>query len=148
MNLTLRDITMNNFRECIALKVADEQKNFVATNVYSLAEAKADGVSNPCAIYADDQMVGFTMYDFEPAENRGYISRLMIDSDFQGKGYGRKAITQVIDRLAAIPECREIQTGYMPANDVAKRLYESLGFKRVGEDDDGEILTRMTVDHR
>ena len=148
MNLTLRDITMNNFRKCIDLKVSAHQKDFVASNIFSLAEAKADGVSNPYAIYADDQMVGFIMYDFEPAENRGYISRLMIDSDFQGKGYGRKAITQVIDRLAAIPECREIQTGYMPANDVAKTLYESLGFKRVGEDDNGEILTRMTVDHR
>jgi diamine N-acetyltransferase len=146
VDTTLREITNDKFRECIDLKVADEQKDFVATNVYSLAEAKADGVSNPYAVYADDQMVGFIMYDFEPAEDRGYITRLMIDARFQGRGYGRQAISQVIDRLRAIPECREIQTGYMPGNEAAKRLYESLGFVKIGEDEDGEILTRMTVD--
>jgi diamine N-acetyltransferase len=146
MNLTLRDITNSNFRECIGLKVAEGQNSFVASNMYSLAEAKADGVSDPYAIYADDQMVGFIMYDFEPGEDRGYITRLMIDARFQGRGYGRQAISQVIDRLKAIPECREIQTGYMPGNEAAKRLYESLGFVKLGEDEDGEILTRMTVD--
>ena len=62
----LCEITMENFRECIRLSVADHQRGFVASNMYSLAEAKADGVSNPLAVYADDQMVGFTMYCFEP----------------------------------------------------------------------------------
>ncbi|MBE0635387.1 GNAT family N-acetyltransferase [Candidatus Bipolaricaulota bacterium] len=146
MIVTLRDITMDNFSDCINLKVAEHQKNFVASNMYSLAEAKADGVSNPYAIYEGDQLVGFIMYDFEPKESRGYITRLMVDESFQGYGYGREAITQVIDRLKAIPACREIQTGYMPLNEVARQLYESLGFKKVGEDDDGEILIRMSVD--
>lgn len=66
MNVTLRDVTMENFHECIKLNVREEQKNFVASNTFSLAEAKADGVSDPLAIYLDDQMVGFIMYDFEP----------------------------------------------------------------------------------
>ena len=114
MELTLRDITMENFNECIKLNVSEEQKNFVASNTFSLAEAKADGVSNPFAIYVGDQMVGFIMYDFEPKENRGYISRLMIDTRFQGQGHGRTAMEQVMDRLMQIPECREIQTSYAP----------------------------------
>ncbi|MFC2094921.1 GNAT family N-acetyltransferase [Candidatus Bipolaricaulota bacterium] len=146
MSITLRDITMDNFQDCIDLKVADSQRSFVASNLYSLAEAKADGVSNPYAIYADDRLVGFIMYDFEPKEDRGYITRLMIDAQFQGRGYGREAMKQVIDRLQSIPECRELQTGYMPDNKAAKHLYESFGFRKVGEDDDGEIIARMSVE--
>lgn len=147
MDVTLREITMENFRECIGLSIAEEQKGFVATNVYSLAEAKADGVSNPLAIYAGEQMVGFIMYDFERKENRGYITRLMVDYRFQGNGYGRAAIIQVIDRLKAIPACREIYTSFVPANTVAARLYASLGFEITGEttEDGTETVARLKV---
>ena len=57
--IELRKITRENFRECIRLSVAEDQRKFVASNMYSLAEATADGVSNPLAFYADDQMDGF-----------------------------------------------------------------------------------------
>jgi len=62
---SLREITMENFHNCLDLKVNEDQKNFVASNMYSLAEAKADGVSVPLAIYDDETMVGFVMYNFD-----------------------------------------------------------------------------------
>ena len=145
MDVTLREITMESFRECIRLEVAEDQKGFVASNVFSLAEAKVDGVSNPLSIYAGDRMVGFIMYDFEPKESRGYISRLMVDVRFQGKGYGRAAMGQVTGRFKEIPECREIQTSFAPANAIAERLYASLGFERTGEVVDGEIVVRRQL---
>jgi diamine N-acetyltransferase len=145
MEATLREITMDNFRECIELSVADEQKGFVASNTYSLAEAKADGVSVPLAIYSDDRMVGFIMYDFEPKEDRGYITRLMVDQRFQGNGHGRSAMRQVIDRLKQIPACKEIQTSFAPENTTADGLYTSLGFDRTGEMNEGEIVLRLRV---
>lgn len=145
MDATLREIRMDNFRECIELSVADGQKGFVASNIYSLAEAKADGVSVPLAIYSDEQMVGFIMYDFEPKEDRGYITRLMVDQRFQGNGCGRCAMEQVIDRLKQIPACKEIQTSFAPENSTADRLYTSLGFDKTGEVDEGEIVVRLNV---
>jgi len=145
MMITLRDITNDNFRECINLKVADEQRGFVASNMFSLAEAKADSVSNPYAIYADEQMVGFIMYDFNPQESRGYITRLMIDEKHQGNGYGYAAMQRVIDRLKAIDECHEIQTSYVPANVAAATLYASLGFAQTGEVNEGETVVRMSA---
>ena len=146
MNVTLREITMDNFTECIGLAVAEDQKDFVTTNVFSLAEAKADGVSNPLAVYAGEEMVGFIMYDFEPKENRGYITRLMVDAGYQGRGHGRAAMEQVIDRLKSIPDCREIQTSHVPANAAAGHLYESLGFERTGEVVDGETVVRLFIE--
>jgi diamine N-acetyltransferase len=145
MGVTLREITMDNFIECIKLEVTEDQKRFVATNVFSLAEAKADGVSHPLAICADDRMVGFIMFDFEPKEGRGDISRLMIDTRFQGNGYGRAAMVQVIGRFSEMPECREIQTSFVPANAIAEALYRSLGFERTGEVVDGEIVVKRQL---
>jgi len=137
---------MKNFHECIDLSVADEQRRFVASNMYSLAEAKADGVSTPLAIYADDEMVGFTMYWFDAEQGTGYIDRLMVAEGHQGMGYGRAAMLQVIDRLRARPGCRRIQTSYGPSNAVAEALYGSLGFRKTGETvAAGELVTVLEV---
>jgi diamine N-acetyltransferase len=43
MNITLREVTMDTFHECLRLSVTEDQKGFVASNMYALAEAKADG---------------------------------------------------------------------------------------------------------
>lgn len=144
-DIELREITMENFRECIRLSVADSQRNFVASNMYSLAEAKADSVSNPLAIYADGQMVGFTMYCFEPENGTGYIDRLMVGAEHQGQGYGRTAMMEVIDRLQNTPDCRRIRTSFHPENEVADALYASLGFQKTGELDEGEVVTVLEV---
>lgn len=133
MSIQLREITMDNFRECIHLNVTEDQKYLVAPNVYSLAEAKADGVSNPLAIYNGDTMVGFIMYCFDPDEGMGYIDRLMVDERYQGQGYGRAAMPEVIQRLESFPACKRIKTSFTHANGVADALYSCLGFSRTGE---------------
>ena len=143
--IELREITMENFRECIRLDVAEDQKKFVASNMYSLAEAKADGVSNPRAIYASGQMVGFTMYCFEPEDGTGYIDRLMVAADHQDKGYGRAAMKEVIEQLQKIPDCLRIRTSFHPENEVADDLYTSLGFQKTGELDEGEVVTVLEI---
>jgi diamine N-acetyltransferase len=136
---------MDNFRDVIRLRVAESQAHYVAPNVYSLAEAKADRVSNPFAIYADGQLVGFIMYDVNAGERRGYISRLMVDERFQAKGYGRAAMSEVVGRLRAVPELDDIQTSYHPENRVAAALYADLGFEETGELVDGEVVVRIRL---
>ncbi|MCX5977532.1 MAG: hypothetical protein NTV33_12100 [Coprothermobacterota bacterium] len=48
------------------MKTRPEQKGFVADNVFSIAEAKVHSTFVPLAIYADQSLVGFTMYGFDP----------------------------------------------------------------------------------
>ncbi|MDD5263978.1 MAG: GNAT family N-acetyltransferase [Candidatus Bipolaricaulis sp.] len=145
MAVTLREITMNNFIECIGLRVGEAQKNCVASNMHSLAEAKADKVSNPFVIYGDKQMVGFIMYDYTIGEHRGYLSRLMIDARFQGKGYARAALAEVMERLERMPGIRDIQTSFDPENHAAESLYASFGLARTGELVDGEVIVRLKL---
>jgi diamine N-acetyltransferase len=133
MAIVLREINMENFRECIQLHVRDDQRGFVAPNVYSLAEAKVDGVSIPLAIYNEDTMVGFIMYCFDQDDETGYIDRLMVDERYQGRGFGKSAMLKVIWRLRRIPGCKRIMTSFAHTNAVADALYNSLGFQRTGE---------------
>ncbi len=132
----LRRVTQENFRACLALSVDDAQKDFVAPNVYSLAQAKVNPLLTPWAIYEgailgrdigeDDPMVGFCMV--QVMDGVGFIMRLMVDHRFQRRGYGRAAMEQVIQRLKADPAIEVIATSFLKTNQAAEKLYRSLGF--------------------
>ena len=147
MTVILKELTQDNWEACIDLKVHPEQENFVASNLYSIAESQFYPGCIPLAVYDDETLVGFIMYEPDPEsliEGAYFISRLMIDYNFQGKGYGRVAIQQVIERLKKSPDCRVIRTSYVPENTIAKTLYLSLGFVPTGEVNDGEIVVQLS----
>ncbi|MFC1952636.1 GNAT family N-acetyltransferase [Chloroflexota bacterium] len=143
MTTTLRSITIENWIECIKLKVRQGQQDFVATNVYSIAESKVDPSMVPKAIYNEEVMVGFTMYGRDPEDGKYWIVRLMIDEQYQGNGYGKQAILQVINLLKQNDNCTDITVSHLPLNKHADTFYRSLGFKDNGEVIDGEVVKRL-----
>src|SRR5215204_2947152 len=147
MSVSLREITPENFKECITLKVADGQTNFVCPNVTSIAHSKVYPTVEPYAVYDDERMVGFVMLGFISHLKRYYLVRLMIDENFQGKGFGRAAALAVIERMKQIEECREIYLNFVPENKNAEKLYQSVGFERTGELNEGEIVMRYLIEN-
>ncbi|KAB8330408.1 GNAT family N-acetyltransferase [Scytonema tolypothrichoides VB-61278] len=102
----LRKVTLDNFSECMSLKVNESQQEFIAPNVKSLAEAYVNPTLSPLAIYdvkvagyekPQLPMVGFIMYEITAGV--GFILRLMIEHNYQRQGYGRAASLEVIRRL-------------------------------------------------
>ncbi|HYH85539.1 MAG TPA: GNAT family N-acetyltransferase [Pyrinomonadaceae bacterium] len=146
MTVTLRDVDRENFKRCVKLEVREDQKNFVASNVYSIAQSKVEPTFATQAVYDGDEMVGFVMYGYDTDDDCYCIARVMIDKNHQGKGYGRAAMEEVVRRLRETPDCREVALSIEPENEVAERLYESLGFKKTGEVVQGEVAMRLKFD--
>lgn len=144
MTVTLRDITRDNWLQCIRLRVAPDQEKFVASNAVSLAQSKYEPEWQPYAIYDDERMVGFIMYGLEPNEGQYWIQRLMVDAAFQRRGYGRTAMRLALQRLQALPDRPAIAISYEDHNEVARQLYASLGFRETGEIIEGEVVARMS----
>ncbi|WP_256872363.1 GNAT family N-acetyltransferase [Paenibacillus sp. 79R4] len=90
--IALREIDRDNFYDVIKLSVSDEQKEFVASNLFSLAQAKAYPECICLAINQDEVLVGFTMYCIDQEDQEYWIYRLMIDAAHQSKGYGKAAM--------------------------------------------------------
>ena len=145
MNISLREITKDNFDECVKLKVAEGQEKFVATNVYSIAQTKVYPTYLPFAIYDADKMVGFVMFGFDKEDEKYYLGRLMIDEKYQGKGYGKAATLEVIERMRQIEDCKEFFLSFVPGNNGAEKMYSSLGFEKTGEIVDNEIVMRFDL---
>lgn len=143
MTVELREINKDNWRECVRLKTSDEQARFVAPNLFPIAQSKVEPYLRPLAIYDDEEMIGFVMYGRDPADDCYSVARLMIDERHQGKGYGRAAMIEAIRRMRAEPDCQEIALSIEPENEVAEKLYASLGFRKTGEVIDGEVVMRL-----
>jgi len=145
----LRKIDADNFEECIRLQVADRQKGYVASNLYSLAQTYVyHDTAYPFAIYADCVMVGFIMLGYYAKQNGYTLWRFMIDARFQGKGYGRAALQLGIAYLADTYAAKEVFTSFVQGNTAAEALYTSVGFRRTGEIDGDEIGLRLDMINR
>ncbi|NLI53597.1 MAG: GNAT family N-acetyltransferase [Clostridiales bacterium] len=140
--LHLVEIDRYNYISVLDLSVSADQRAFVATNQYSLAQAYAQPECVPLALYAENRPVGFAMYCLDEDDHQYWIYRLMIDQRYQGKGYGREAMLLLIERIRGLADedhtC--VYISFEPENRVAKSLYESLGFVPDGRILYGEVV--------
>jgi diamine N-acetyltransferase len=141
------EIDRHNYLSVLDLSVSEEQKTFVATNQYSLAQAYAQPECVPLALYAENVPVGFAMYCIDEDDRQYWIYRLMIDRRHQGKGYGREAMRLLIDRIRGLSDedHNRIYISFEPENLVAMTLYESLGFVPDGRIEYGEVVYRLEL---
>jgi diamine N-acetyltransferase len=138
VSVELRPVTQANFGSVINLEVSQDQLNFVASNLYSIAESKVYPECIPLVVYANDTVVGFLMYAFDNKDASYWVCRLMIDRYFQGKGYGMEAMRQIIQEIRKRPNIDLIKLSINPYNQSAEKLYTLLGFEKTGEMVEGE----------
>lgn len=144
--VTLGEINRGNWRTATKLELDEAQKFFVAPNWYSIIEAVfSNGELHSRAIYDEQEMVGYTMFGFEPERDRHWIVRLMIAKNHQGKGYGRAALHLIIDELKRLYQPDSIYISFEPDNVSARKLYESFGFQDTGEVDEDELVFKLSV---
>ena len=152
MGVTLRRITDDNIRSVLTVRTTAEQERFVSPVGQSLAEAAECPEANPWfrAVYVDQHWVGFVMLSWnvepQPPEilGPGFLWKLLIDHRYQGRGYGKEVVQEVV-RLIRAQGATELLTSYAPGEGGPDGFYARLGFIPTGEVHDGEILTRLDL---
>lgn len=144
--VTLRQIDNSNIEQVIALKVAPEQAQYIASNEKSLNEAiKCADVARIFAIYADEQVVGFAMFAFdennEDPEDKFWLWRFMIDEAMQGKGYGKAALKEIIKYFME-NGADQITLSTKASNEKALALYHKFGFRENGQMNGEEVVLK------
>jgi diamine N-acetyltransferase len=144
MSIRLGKITRENWYECSRLAVRAEQSKFVNSNLLCIAEVQFHPGWGAYAIYYEEQMVGFVMYEDDEDQDEWWISALMIAADHQGKGYGKTAV-QVLFPILMQKGCTSIWVGYADDNLAARVLFIGLGFKEIGLDDEGDMVAKKDL---
>ncbi|WP_298773003.1 GNAT family N-acetyltransferase [uncultured Shewanella sp.] len=148
MEISIKPVDKNNWKDIAELKVSDSQTEFVASNLYSFAEAAYEESSVPLGIFHGNEAVGFIMYEslaYKDKIGEYSIFRFMISEKHQNKGFGRIALQKTISKISTFSDCRRITICYMPNNSVAKSFYKSVGFSELGIDESGEILAEIRI---
>jgi diamine N-acetyltransferase len=138
-NVSLRPVDDDNVQAVIDLSVADDQHEFVAPNVKSLAQAFATTKVWVRAVYAEDVPVGFVMLSDDDEKPRYYLWRFMIDAKHQRRGIGRDAMGLVHEYVRSRPGGDRIYLSYVPEDGGPEEFYKSLGYEDTGVEHDGEL---------
>lgn len=131
--MEFREINKSNYWDCMALTVDKSQEYFVADNKQSLIEAAYEDGLYTRGIYNGETMIGFVLYDYDETFPGWSMSRFMIDKQYQGKGYGKRAVLEFLDYFKKTHSADKIYISVSLENMVARRMYSSIGFTEIKE---------------
>ena len=158
----LEKVTYKNFEAITDLTIFKSQYPFVADNTESLAEAylavtSGEACAYPFAVYDDETPVGFLMIGYnessieenapEILKGNYRIWRLMIDKNYQGKGFGRETVRLGLEFIKTQPQGKAeyCTLSYNPENETARKLYASFGFVETGDMDGDEVVAVLKL---
>ena len=128
--MKLKRVNNGNVIDITHFLLNDEQRRYMISPLNFLESVKGEKNCWPLIIYNDDIPVGFFAYGI--IEDVYVIAGFMIDLDHQRKGYGKKAMQILINKIKKDKNHSKISLNVDEDNAVAIKLYESLGFKMQG----------------
>ncbi len=99
----------------------NDMKPYIAP-VESIKKYKLQNKDRVYLVLEHDQIVASVTL------GNGEVDNVMVAPDYQGKGYGRKALQFSINKMLE-EGFKEIRICYIEGNDHAEKLYTSIGFK-------------------
>ena len=127
----------------IALAVGPEQRDYVADNVRSLAEAYLEPLAWPRAIYVDDEPVGSDAHVNDEAKEY-FLWRFMIAAEHQGKGYGRSALELLVDEVR-LRGGSTLTASHGIGEHSPAGFYSAFGFVETGEVAHDETVIKLQL---
>ena len=151
--IRLKKISKLNLISILQLDVKPHQRNLIASNAKSIAEAYFNKDAWFRAIYADKKPIGFVMisdtslkYKFNPNHQPKYfLWRFMIDAKYQGKGYGREAIKLIINHVKSRPKAQGLLLSHSKLDGNAGEFYRKCGFEYTGKEIDDELVMSLKL---
>ncbi len=137
--LRLTEVTEENWLEVASLSVHDDQKSFVAPAIGILARGYVyrDCRARVYVIENDGAVIGAALVREFSDEPLGYdLQEFMIDGQYQGKGYGSRALRLILEELRKEGRYDHVEICVKKEDAAAIRLYEKHGFVDSGYEDE------------
>ena len=127
MGVELRPLTKQNWEAAADLKLGEGQTEFVAENLWTIAETQFYPWVERRVIVADGEIVGLTAYGRDHDGAEWWLYRFMIGREHQRKGHGREALAALIAEWQT-RQITRVTVGFHQQNLAAERLYLTAGF--------------------
>lgn len=124
--IILKDVTEENLCDCDTLK--RESTLYVGGPLWVIAEAYVHRDNTTAyAIYSEDTIVGLVCLIWDKGGEYSFTD-LFIADNYQGLGYGKKAVLAIIDLFKKEGKHRTISIFVHDSNEKAIHIYKSCGF--------------------
>ncbi len=145
--VSLRPVTAETVRDVCRLShsLTPPKKYMVAPNAVSIAQAHFSEQAWFRAVYADDTPVGFLMLYDDPEGSEYFLWRFMIAEPHHDKGFGRRALEQLIEHVRTRPGAAELRTSCGQGAGSPEGFYRKLGFERTGDMIGDEVELRLAL---
>jgi diamine N-acetyltransferase len=110
------------------IDVFEEQRRFMCCGAVTLAYEKCQPQEKIYVLKDNDLVVGICKIEINEKENSFGIYNFTIDKKFQGKGYGKEMLKQVLEILRKT-SIKEIRIGVDRNNKIAYKTYLACGFE-------------------
>ena len=120
-------------------------EEYVASNALSIVQSVYEDGWVIKAIEHEGTLIGFTMFGWNEEEEFYELCRIMIDRQYQNKGYGKQAIRLILDEMKERFHCSEVYLSTDPENARGKHVYETVGFRSEHEMLDDEELFKIVL---
>ena len=144
MEIELRPLTKQNWEAVAELTLGDDQTEFIAANLWTIAETQFYPWVERRVIVADGGVVGLAAYGRDHDGAAWWLYRFMIGREHQRKGYGREALAALTAEWRARSIVR-VTVGFHQQNAAAERLYLSAGFVPGPDASWGEKTATLTL---
>jgi histidinol dehydrogenase len=147
---SVRPVDRSNAEAVMKLQVAAGQRAFVSPVDRSLAQVAYEPCGRAMAMFDGEQAVGMMLlydvrHDEEEPANQLYVWRLLVDARFQKRGYGRLAMSWVVDE-ARREGYAEVGLSHVDKPGHAGAFYQKLGFAYTGEVDGVELKMLLKLE--
>jgi len=136
MALRARRLEANELGLLRVLKRAPEARSFFPEDW--------EGKGEDWGLWLDRQLIGWCRLVGRPPVL--WISRILIDADYMGLGYGKVLLEKVLEEIRRLRRWREVRAAVHPDNIRALRLFERAGFEALTYDPSvGAIVLQKTL---
>jgi diamine N-acetyltransferase len=151
--IAFREVNEQTLQAVLAVTLAPEQVPYVGTVSEALEEARDVPEGNPWyrAVFDGETAVGFVMLSWNvppnPPEIIGpwYLWKLIVDRRYQGCGYGRAIVRQVVEIVRA-EGAETLFTSYALGPNNPGPFYQHVGFSPTGDVNiDGEVIVALRL---
>ena len=133
--LRLIEINEDNWINYVNLSVREDQKGFLdsPTGILARGYVYRANRARVLGIEADGEAVGLALVKDLDEEPACYdLQQFMIDSRFQGRGYGTEALGLILEELRREQKYGCVEVCVKRDDAAALRVYEKLGFIDTG----------------
>jgi len=124
----LVDVDAGNRDAIVRLELAPSQREFLPDTESSLEMASRYPDARALGVAVGDHIVGFALIGIDESTGYWKVFRLLVDVAMQRRGIGRRAMELLLERLRDRHGADHVLVAYQDHNEVARRLYASLGF--------------------